>query len=267
MRDSRITPDPQDRPKARKAGGSAAQGSSPWDPAAWATVRLLDVDPDLAPGLSDAERATVTHFEVRSLHVPPGPWSPPPALEGALGMIVLSGQLIRTGRTFARTDVQLLGAGDVGECRVLSDSHGEWRALETAQLAVLDDRFIVAARRWPALMSGLARRLFEAQQEQHIRCAICAMPRVEERILALLCHLAGRWGHVTASGVTLTLPVTHEVLGALIGARRPTVTLALIALAQRQLLLRQPDGTWLLPADSVRWPATGVPSGPRELAA
>jgi len=36
------------------------------------------------------------------------------------------------------------------------------------------------------------------------------MPRVEARSLTLLCHLAGSWGHVTAEGVTLTLPVTHE---------------------------------------------------------
>lgn len=84
------------------------------------------------------------------------------------------------------------------------------------------------------------------------------MPRVEERILSLLSHLAGRWGQVTAQGVTLTLPVTHEVLGALIGARRPTVSLALLALDQQQLLSRREDRSWLLPADSVDCPTTGL---------
>ena len=132
---------------------------------------------------------------------------------------------------------------------------------------VLDDRFVLAARRWPVLMTGLAHRLFEAQHEQHTRTAIGAMPRVEERILALLCHLAGRWGHVTANGVTLSLPVTHETLGALIGARRPTVSLALVALDQQRLLSRREDRTWLLPADSVGWPTTGVPTSGRRLAA
>jgi hypothetical protein len=230
-------------------------------------VRLLDLEPDLAAGLSQAERADAARLVLRALRVAPGHWSPPDALRDAMGMVVVSGQLIRSGRTFARRDVQLLGPGDVAECRVLSDSRGEWRALGWAQLGVLDDRFVLAARRWPALMTGLAHRLFEAQHEQHTRAAICAMSRVEERILALLCHLAGRWGHVTTEGVTLALPVTHEVLGALIGARRPTVSLALLALDQQQLLRRREDRTWVLPADSVQWPTTGVPASRSPLAA
>jgi CRP/FNR family transcriptional regulator, cyclic AMP receptor protein len=234
---------------------------------AWGSVRLLDLEPDLAAGLSEAERANAARIAVRALQVAPGYWSPPEALHGAMGLVVVGGQLIRTGRTFARRDVQLLGRGDVAECRVLSDSEGDWRALGWARLAVLDERFVAAARRWPGLMTGLAHRLFEAQHEQHTRTAICAMPRVEERILALLCHLAGRWGHVTGEGVTLTLPVTHEVLGALIGARRPTVSLALLALDQQQLLRRRDDRTWVLPTDSVQWPTTGVPTSARGLAA
>jgi CRP/FNR family cyclic AMP-dependent transcriptional regulator len=183
-----------------------------------------------------------------------------------MGMVVVDGQLIRIGRTFARRDVQLLGPGDVAECQVFAGSDGEWRALGWARLAILDERFVLAAGCWPALLTGLAHRLFEAQHEQHTRAAICAMPRVEERILALLCHFARRWGRVTSAGVTLTLPVTHEVLGALIGARRPTVSLALLALDQQQLLRRRQDRTWLLPMDSVQWPTTGVPDGRAGLA-
>jgi CRP/FNR family cyclic AMP-dependent transcriptional regulator len=249
-----------------RAAANGSLGSATWNPANWGSVRLLDLEPDLASGLSDGERLKAVRLLVPALRVPVGPWSPPEELYGAMGMVVLAGQLIRTGRTFGRPDIQLLGPGDLAECRVLADSQGTWRVLERAQLAVLDDRFVLAARRWPALMTGLAHRLFEAQQEQHTRTAIGAMSRVEERILALLCHLAGRWGHVTADGVTLTLPVTHETLGALIGARRPTVSLALLALDQQRLLTRREDRTWVLPADSVQWPTTGVPSSRPRLA-
>ena len=84
------------------------------------------------------------------------------------------------------------------------------------------------------------------------------MPRVEERILALLCHLANRWGHVTRDGVTLNLPITHEVLGLLIGARRPTVSLALRALTDQNLLRRR-DDLWVLPRHSNSWPESGIP--------
>jgi CRP/FNR family cyclic AMP-dependent transcriptional regulator len=264
--DSRISQARGDPLVARPppSGTAAMLESGRWNSAEWGTVRLLDLEPDLGAGLSEAERIKAARLVVRALRVPLGPWSPPEALHGAMGMVVLRGQLIRTGRTFGRPDIQLLGPGDVAECRVLADSHGSWRALEQTQLAMLDDRFVLAARRWPALMTGLAHRLFEAQQEQHTRTAIGAMPRVEERILALLCHLAGRWGHVTADGVTLTLPVTHETLGALIGARRPTVSLALVALDQQRLLTRREDRSWLLPANSVQWPIVGVPAtGPR----
>ena len=269
MSDSRNSQAPQDARPARPLpfDSAASVESGLRDPSMWGTVPLLDLEPDLAAGLSDAERVVAGRILMRALRFPAGPWSPPDAVHGAMGMVVLSGQLIRTGCTFARPDVQLLGPGDLAECRVLADSHGKWRALAQAHLAVLDDRFVVAARRWPVLMTGLAHRLFEAQQEQHTRAAIAAMPRVEERILALLCHLASRWGHVTANGVTLSLPVTHETLGALIGARRPTVSLALLALDQQQLLSRREDRTWLLPADSVQWPTTGIPMGRPKLAA
>jgi hypothetical protein len=227
---------------------------------AWGSVRLLDVEPDLASGLLEPERERVSRLPLRAIEVQVGPWSPPEALAKAMGVVVVYGQLIRTGRTFARPDIHLLGPGDVAECRSLSDSQGQWRALQPAQLAVLDERFVLAARRWPALMTGLTHRLFEAQEEQHTRAAICAMPRVEDRILALLCHLAGRWGRVTSDGVTLTLPVTHELLGALIGSRRPTVSLALKALDQELLLVRRDDGTWLLPVDATQWPTSGTPN-------
>jgi CRP/FNR family transcriptional regulator, cyclic AMP receptor protein len=225
----------------------------------WGSVRLLDVEPDLAAGLSEPERARVSRLALPAIDVQAGPWSPPASLREAMGVVVVYGQLIRTGHTFARPDIHLLGPGDVAECQSLAHSKGRWRALQPAQLVVLDERFVLAARAWPALMTGLSHRLFEAQEEQHTRAAICAMPRVEERILALLCHLAGRWGHVTTDGVTLTLPVTHELLGALIGSRRPTVSLALKALEQQRLLVRRDDGAWVLPADATQWPTSGTP--------
>jgi CRP-like cAMP-binding protein len=173
--------------------------------------------------------------------------------------VVLDGILVATGRNFARPDIRLLGAGDTIDARALTGRDVACRVLEPARVAILDERFVMAARRWPALMIGLARRLFESQREEHTRAAICTMPRVEERILALLCHLALRWGRVTPDGISLTLPITHEILGALIGARRPTVSLALVGLTEQQLVQRRDDGTWLLPPACRQWPQAGIP--------
>jgi hypothetical protein len=74
---------------------------------------------------------------------------------------------------------------------------------------------------------------------------ICQLPRVDDRLLAMMWLLAESWGRVTASGTLLPLQLTHSALGGLVGARRPTVTLALRGLTESGAVLRQPDG-WLL---------------------
>jgi hypothetical protein len=82
---------------------------------------------------------------------------------------------------------------------------------------------------------------------------------------------------VTSAGTVLPVTLTHETLGALVGARRPTVTLALGELAGRGAVVRQ-GRSWLLterpstPSGTVREPhapelapeAAGSPWGVRE---
>jgi len=59
--------------------------------------------------------------------------------------------------------------------------------------------------------------------------------------MALMWLLAESWGRVTPAGIRLPLSLSHEVLGGLIGSRRPTVTLALTKLAEQGSLTRQDD--------------------------
>jgi hypothetical protein len=74
-----------------------------------------------------------------------------------------------------------------------------------------------------------------------------ALPRVEQRVLGLFWHLAERWGKVRPEGVVVELALTHELIGQLIGAQRPTISLALGALADDGLLQRRnPHGGWLI---------------------
>jgi hypothetical protein len=251
----------------RARPGTPALRWSATDGVAWEGVRLLDADPDLAPGLSDAERAPAQGVLMPALRAEPGPWAPPERLGAALAVVVLDGLVMARGVAYARDGVHLVGPGDALDGRLLADPQVTWRVLAAVRLAVLDDRFVLAARRWPALLTGLTRRLLDGQHEQRMRTAICTMPRVEERVLAFLSQLALRWGRVTPDGVALRVPLTHEQLGGLIGARRPTVSLALTALMHDGLVGRRDDGTWLLPLDSRDWPATGVPQSRRSMAA
>jgi hypothetical protein len=71
---------------------------------------------------------------------------------------------------------------------------------------------------------------------------------VEDRLEATFWDLADRWGRMTPSGIHLPLQLTHETLARLVGGRRPTISLALRDLAERGVVARRPDGSWLLTA-------------------
>jgi hypothetical protein len=118
-------------------------------------------------------------------------------------------------------------------------------AIEGTRLALLGSEFLLAARRWPGLVAGLQIRVGEQAERVAVQLAICQLPRVEERLLSLFWWLAESWGRVTSTGTMLPMAITHDVLGALVGARRPTVTLAVGDLVERGAIARQDRG-WLL---------------------
>src|SRR4029453_18353383 len=92
------------------------------------------------------------------------------------------------------------------------------------------------------LFVALHDRLAEQLDRATARAAIMALPRVEQRVLGLFWQLAERWGTVRPEGIAIELPLTHELIGQLIGARRPTVSLALQPLAHDGLLQRTAAG-------------------------
>jgi hypothetical protein len=75
---------------------------------------------------------------------------------------------------------------------------------------------------------------------------IFSSPSITERLLLLFRLYAERWGKVTPAGVRLELPLTHELLGKLCGARRPTVTLAISSMEGQGSITRPSRDVWLL---------------------
>ena len=65
----------------------------------------------------------------------------------------------------------------------------------------------------------------------------------------MLWYLADRWGKVRPDGVNVPLELTHQTLGRLVGAQRPSVTTALKQLGEEGRVTRCDDGTWLLHGD------------------
>ena len=222
-------------------------------------LRLLDADPDLGALLSDARREQAEReLVVRTHRLPVGPWDVS-RLAGAtadhVGLLILSGVLSRELIVADHVSAELLGPGDLvrpwqpASRAGLLPVDAVWSVLSPLTVAVLDRRFAAEVARYPEVTATLFDRLSERSMRLATTQAISQLTRVDRRLKALFWHLAERWGRVSGDGVIVPLALTHRILGQLVGARRPTVSTALSELAEREELVRRPDGSWLLRGD------------------
>ena len=211
---------------------------------------LLDLDPDLADELKpDIQRvaraaATALTFETDTGRLRLGDWFD--RVQSGPGLLVLDGVLALNVRVGARTSVELVGAGDLlqplwGEADRLLSCEATWRALLPTRFALLDDAFARRVRFWPAILQALLRRTGRRVVNLNVQRTIAAQPRLEVRLALLLSHLAGRWGKVEPAGIRLPVPLTHQLLGHLVGAERPSISHALTRLAHTGLVTGHGD--------------------------
>lgn len=223
-------------------------------------VRLLDADPDLAEVLRDEERADATlALVVPAVVLEAGDWtprlSPGDAADGRIGVLIVSGLICREVVIGETVSAELLGPGDVtrpwdnGPDEALLSCVVRWHVLEEARLALLGPRFAQTAARWPPLMSALVARTVRRSHALALGAAITCTTGLETRLLMLFWHLGDRWGKVTADGVVVPVKLTHETIGRLVGARRPSVSTALKQLERDGRLARTHHGGWLLTGD------------------
>jgi CRP/FNR family transcriptional regulator, cyclic AMP receptor protein len=231
-------------------------------------VSLLDADPELVSGIPDQDLLLARRLLMRPRYViPAGRWAPELLQgheNGAFGVLVMQGVIIRQIDVADRHCTQLLGSGDVlqpGQAGSLLDFPVSWTALEPSAVVMLDERFAQAAQRWPSIALNLYRRLLEQHDRAAMLGAITRLPRVDSRIVAVFWHLAERWGRVTPTGIQVPLDLTHEALGRLVGAQRPTVSLALRELADAGALTRDDRGRWVLQPGSYEAPRPRVGMG------
>jgi CRP-like cAMP-binding protein len=221
------------------------------------TVVLFDEDPDLSAGIADQQLAAARRQAQAAVLEIEGPtWDTADireaATDGWLGLFVLEGLMLRRVTVGKRPACELFGPGDVirpwdadGDYSPLPITV-DWVVLEPGRLAVLDGAFALRVARWPSITSRLMSRIAQRARYLALTQAVTHLPRTYSRLLILFWLLAERWGRVRPDGVSITLPLTHEVLAMLVGAHRPTVTTALQRLAHAGLLTREGADRWLL---------------------
>jgi CRP/FNR family transcriptional regulator, cyclic AMP receptor protein len=206
---------------------------------------LLDADADLAEEFDIRMRmvarraATVVVFEIPIGDCDPAQWTAPS--NGAPGLLLLDGLLAIDVHVGDRTATELIGAGDLvqpwkRDPDDLLDRWACWQVLMPGRVAVLDAGFAERIRPWPQILLALLRRAGKRASDLDVQRAIASQPRLEVRLALLLWHLAARWGKVEPGGIRISLPLTHRLMGQLVGAERPSVSHALSRLSDAGLV-------------------------------
>jgi CRP/FNR family transcriptional regulator, cyclic AMP receptor protein len=219
-------------------------------------VRVLDADPDLAEDLAPDEFESARRRALaRVRDLPVGAWSVSPEefdRGGNLGLLLIEGLLIREVTVGDYTCAELLGHGDVLQpwIRIGPDrsvaTDVDWEVVEPARIAILDRDLVLRVAQWPELSAAVTRRVMQRAHWLAFHLAVCGLRRVDDRLLIVLWHFADRWGTVSTDGVKLDVRLTHEVLAAVIGARRPSVSTALRRLTEQGRVQPRPRSRWLL---------------------
>jgi CRP/FNR family cyclic AMP-dependent transcriptional regulator len=228
-----------------------------------ALTQVLLADPALAARLpAEVVDSALLLAVAESQWLPTGPWDPLRVVgdePGHLGLLVLEGMVARHARLLASEAIELLGAGDLlrpwqpDEAAPFLADESRWEVLMPTHVAVLDRRFAAIAGRWPELTAALADRAMRRSRDLTLGMAVAQIPKVHLRLLAVLWHIALRWGVAEEEGLALPIRLPHELLAHLVVARRQTTTAALGTLVKGGHVSRRSDGRLVLagtpPAD------------------
>lgn len=215
---------------------------------------VLDLDADLADvvevrmRVSARQHATARLLEAEAGECDLSSWLA--RVGRGPGLLIVSGLLAVDTRVADRTITELLGSGDLIQpegphADDLVEHESVWHALTASRLALLDTDFVERVRSWPQIAATLYRRGARRSDDLDVIRAISCQPRLEVRLILLLWHLATRWGKVEPSGLHLSLPLTHRLLGQLVAAERPSVSHALRRLSQAEIVTGS-AGDWHL---------------------
>ncbi|MFN8174478.1 MAG: Crp/Fnr family transcriptional regulator [Solirubrobacteraceae bacterium] len=216
---------------------------------------VLRADPGLAERLdpvrrAQAEDASSAAVLRREVGVWRGKDDAGYGRDGA-GLLVLSGLLVRRVGLEGRLGAELLDHGDLlqpamhdgGDAVVPFEA--TWRVMIPLRLAVLDLDWMTRMAPFPEVAAQLTARVMLRSRRLAMMLVIAQHHRLEDRLRLFFWELADRYGKVGPEGVRIEVPLTHELIGHFVGARRPSVSAALGRL-ERDGHVRREHGCWIL---------------------
>lgn len=220
-----------------------------------AQANVLLEDRDLREAVPEQLRGSAVRASVASAaFIRPGTWNAKMDAHrtaGGFGMLVLYGALVRRVGFGDRIGGELLGPGDLlrpsehdGEEATLPFD-ADWTVLSDLRLAMLDRRWSERMAAYPDVGIALTARALRRARRLANMLTIALHPKLDERLQLLMWELADRYGRVHRDGVHVEVPLTHELISQLAGARRPSVSSALTRLHHKGLVERQGTG-WIL---------------------
>lgn len=218
-------------------------------------VSVLECDPDLEEDLDEADRNRARSQAYASVRCyPRGRWESPPELKPrtSLGLLIVGGFIARELTAADHTAAELLGPGDVLQPWLRPAFEQafpgvvRWIVVQRVRVVLLDREFLTRVSEWPEITTALATRLSWRTHWLAFQLALSGLRRIEDRVMLMLWQFGERWGTVTPDGVLLDLPLTHELLASLVGARRPSVSVAVRRLVESQQIRPRRRSRWLL---------------------
>ena len=188
--------------------------------------------------LDGAERAAAAEVLVRCPTLRLAAGEARVRTEAAACLVVEDGVVLVTSARMGATRRMIVAVAGPGAV-LLPPAPGErLEAATDVRLTVLGDAAQAALLRVPAAAAALVGAFAEQLRERHESLAQFSSVRHVERVRDKLLQLARAHGRVVPGGVRLDLPLTHELVGEMVGSARETVTWAFAQLAREGFLSR-----------------------------
>lgn len=217
-----------------------------------ASISLVEFDASLNSHPRGRAAPGSRRLPARVAELSPGPFDWQQLVDGPgdwLGLLVVEGLALVQVAAGRAPVGWLVGAEDLVRPWEMADvsllTSASWQALSPLRIALLDGGFARRVSGLGMVTEALAAKAAQTSHWLFAKSLVTGTSVIEERLLLLFALLGERWGKATSAGVLVGMPLTHQVLATLIGARRPSVSTALTGLSAAGLLRRTADG-WLL---------------------